>query len=98
MLDDKGRTRRWVVKQPEVVFTSQSFCCAKYNPSTDHENDLYFVKAFAEMEQSLFGELEVHSRAISNWKKIRLLLVLMRIAKGKLVMEENEDEEEIDIT
>ena len=65
IIDEKGRSRRWVfelTKKPDLH--KIPFCCAKYHPEVAHENDLYFVESFGLMEQRLFIDLEVRSRAI----------------------------------
>ena len=45
---------------------------------------MLFVKKLEQYESRLHDDLEVRSRAINNWKKLRILLILLSICGGKL--------------
>ena len=43
-----------------------------------------FVNKLEEFETNLFDNLEVRKRAIGNWKRIRVLLVMLKLSGGKV--------------
>ena len=83
----EGRLQRWL-KDPLQVREKTQRCCGQGN--TDLEKDLIFVKKLEKYEDRLHNELEVRSRAIKNWKKLRILLILLQVCGGKF---DDEDED-----
>ena len=49
-----------------------------------HEKDLIFINELDSFETNLFDNLEVRKRAIGNWKRLRVLLVMMKLSGGKV--------------
>ena len=87
MFSAEGRLQRWM-NEPTKVKEKKPVCCGAKN--TPHEKDLLFVKKLEKYESRLHDDLEVRRRAINNWKKLRILLILLSICGGKL---NDEDEE-----
>ena len=46
---------------------------------TKNERDLLFSQKLEVYEEQLYDDLEVRARAISNWKKLRILIVLFQL-------------------
>ena len=59
---------------------------------SEHELDLIFVKNLDMYEHRLHDTLEVRTRAIRNWKKLRLLIVLLIICGKSYDMARLENE------
>lgn len=97
MFDEQGRLFRWVRERDEKERVPRG-CCQKAVLPSKHELDLIFVKQLDELECRLFDTLEVRTRAIRNWKKMRLLIVLLTMCGGRSVdmkrLEKNKEEEE----
>lgn len=79
IFDDDGRLERWVKerRKPELV---PKGCCGKALSKLDSE--LKFVEDLDAFEKRLFDNLEVRQRAIKNWHKLRILIVLIIICNG----------------
>ena len=74
LLDRKGRLKRWHLKQEKVVKpTSQCCTVAEMN---EHDQSKLFVSRLNQFDEELYFTLEMRSRAIAKWKKLRILLVL----------------------
>ena len=52
-------------------------------PPVVHDQDLIFVSDLEIYEKRLFDNLEMRQRAIKNWKRLRVVLVMLRLAGGK---------------
>ena len=78
--DDDGRLLRWDRKHNRIREVEKS-CCNK--GMTKHDQDLVFIKKLDAYQNQLYDNLEVRKRAVSNWRRIRVLLVLMKISGGK---------------
>ena len=59
-------------------------------PPVVHDQDLIFVSDLEIYEKRLFDNLEMRQRAIKNWKRLRVVLVMLRLAGGKATSIENE--------
>ena len=49
-----------------------------------HDYDKLFLMQTNYNEEKLYGNIKVRQKAISNWKKLRILLVLLKICGGNL--------------
>ena len=75
MFSARGRLMRWL-KDPEQIPDKTPGCCGVYD-MTDHEHDLLFVHKLEQYENKLHEDLDARTRAINNWKKLRLLLIIL---------------------
>ena len=79
--DEIGRYKRWRNETSNVPFKSNGCCSKQYDL---HEKDLIFINELDSFETNLFDNLEVRKRAIGNWKRLRVLLVMMKLSGGKV--------------
>ena len=83
LFDEHGRLLRWVKDPPEYKPMVYS-CCEKRHP-TALQHDLVFVDKLEAFQNRLHDDLEVRTRAMKNWKKLRILIVLFKICGNKTV-------------
>ena len=57
-------------------------CCSKRHP-TMLQHDLVFVDKLEAFSNRLHDDLETRARAMKNWKKLRILIVLFKICGNK---------------
>jgi len=84
IFDEQGRLLRWKLNPYEVVEVAPS-CCGK-SRMTQLDQDLLFNKKLENFHNQLYDHLEVSKRAIANWKKIRVLLVLLKLCGNKSIL------------
>ena len=47
------------------------------------QHELRFVKKLEAYQSQLYVDLDLRSRALKNWKKLRLLILLMQVCGGR---------------
>ena len=65
--DARGRLRRWVKEAQKLDEDRSRACCG----SADEQHELRFVEKLEAYQNRLYADLEVRSRALKNWKKLR---------------------------
>ena len=84
---------RWKYNPNTDVDDRDSKTCCN-NCKTDKERDLQednidFVRQFNVFRQEMFQDLMDRKRAIQNWQKLRILLLLLKISGGRFKDKEN---------
>ena len=79
--DARGRLRRWVKEAQILEEERQRLCCGSSIDEKQHE--LRFVKKLEAYQSQLYVDLDVRTRALKNWKKLRLLILLMQVCGGR---------------
>lgn len=79
--DERGRYKRWRNDSSNVPFKPNGCCAKEYDMN---EKDLIFVNELEQFETNLYDNLEVRKRAIGNWKRLRVLLVMLKLSGGKV--------------
>lgn len=79
--DSEGKVIRWLPDPVDTEPTSR-FCCGKGTLSETADHAL-FLRQNEEFQNEMFEKLDTRSRAIANWKKLRILLVLLRVCGGR---------------
>ena len=82
VFDSHGRRYRWV---KDVKLPRQESVGTWGKTPTAWQQDIDFVQGLEKWLDSLNRKLEVQKRAISNWKKLKLVLVMMKVCGGKTV-------------
>lgn len=80
MWDDEGRIKRWITDDLYVDENRKRGCsgCCK-REYTELEKEKIFVKNMNTFNTLLYDDLDARSRAIANWKRLRLMIMLMRL-------------------
>ena len=78
----EGQLYRWV-KTPTKAEERFDGCCGSQS-NTKIEKDHIFIDKFEAFESRLHDNLEVRRRAISNWKKLRILILMLGLCGGRL--------------
>ena len=89
-MDENGRTIRWrrTFEPQEPSYTRD--CCKKGERIlSEIETEAYFTQ----LEEELYERLESRRRAISNWKRLKIVIVILKMCNGRL--EEKKEELEI---
>ena len=81
--DSSGRLHRWVFVPTDFQEKGRS-CCGKENTAKDLlAENIEFVRLVNRYNSQLFTDIETRRKAMQNWKKLRILLVLLKICGGK---------------
>ena len=80
-VDENGRVRRWVRDKPNITSDEPRKCC--HNDSNHSLYDLAFVENLEIFEMQLYDNIRMRKRAISNWKKVKVLLVMLKLSGGR---------------
>ena len=83
---------RWNAKNQKPARKPETCCFTQ----PEHEQDLIFVNDLEIYERRLFENLEVRQRAIRNWKRLRVVLVMLRLAGGKATNIDNPETQKIE--
>ena len=79
--DDQGRRLRWEFsKEAPPIAEKNCFGCEQQ--MAKHDYDKLFLVQTQYFTKRLYQNIEVREKAIANWKKLRILLVLFRICGG----------------
>lgn len=89
---EDGRTLRWRKKtQKDKLLSTDSegdkntACCA---PKKKNANDeVYGDKLIEVNNEKLFNKIETRARAIGNWKRLKILIVILRMCNGNFTEE-----------
>lgn len=78
--DEKGRTIRWRRTYDQQSTEKGPHCkmCRGGLDCIEAEAQL------TQLEEELYDRLEVRQRAISNWKRLRIVIVILRMCNGRL--------------
>ena len=80
--DEQGRLLRWQPEIPDATkFTAKCFSRQVWEEADQNK---YFIKRLDTYHRQFYDNLEVSKRAIANWKKLRILIVLFKICGNKL--------------
>ena len=93
--DNQGRLLRWSYKEP-IEFTNVTTRCCQSDSNykeVEHKQNKQFLNNLEKFQSQFYDNLEVSKRAIANWKKLRVLLILLKIFNGSpsLSLYSNED-------
>ena len=79
--DARGRLRRWV-KQAQILEEERDkVCCG--GSIDEQQQELRFVEKLEAYQSRLYVDLDVRTRALKNWKKLRLLILLLQVCGGR---------------
>lgn len=76
-----GRLKRWVKDESRLQDEWQKHCCGNQNDK--HVHDLNFVYKFEAFESAVYDKLTAKKRAISNWQRLRIVLLLLDVCGGR---------------
>lgn len=90
--DEQGRIIRWkrILEYGEQEEHHTRCCRQGERVVSDVEADAY-LESFNE---ELYERLMVRKKAISNWKRLKIVIVILRMCNGKMNEDEKEKEEE----
>ena len=87
-MDEAGRTIRWRrTFEPEEPKYYPAYCGKGERILSDVETEAYFTQ----LEEELYERLESRKRAIANWKRLKIVIVILKMCNGRL-----EEKKEID--
>ena len=78
IFDEKGRLKRWV-KDPIEYQPMIKSCCREKRHPTDLQHDLAYVDKLELFNSRLYDDIDFRTRAMKNWQKLRILIVLFQI-------------------
>ena len=92
-MDESGRTIRWRrTFEPEEPSYNRVLCGKGERILSDVETEAYFTQ----LEEELYERLESRQRAIANWKRLKIVIVILKMCNGRLEekveLEENSEE------
>ena len=73
--DEKGRLIRWN-RAPKEYLPMIKPCCGNKKHPSELQHDLVYVDKLEQFHGRLFEDLELRERAMKNWRKLRILIVL----------------------
>ena len=84
ILDESGKVIRWarVLETRDPVFGSS--CCTCCNNGQRIMSDIEAEAALCQVNDELFERLDAYDRAIANWKKLQIVIVVLRLCHGRI--------------
>ena len=80
-VDENGKTIRWRRTFDWQDPTYQRLCCGKGERIlSEVETEAYFTQ----VEEELYERLASRQRAIANWKRLRIVIVILKMCNGRL--------------
>ena len=87
-LDEKGRTIRWerVFDQAENEKNERKCCKPGERILTGKEamDDVEGEATLNQLNEDLYERLESRRRAISNWKRLKIVIVILKMSNGRM--------------
>ena len=83
-LDESGKVIRWarVLDPRDPVFGS--CCCSCCGNGQRILSDIEAEAALSQNNEELFERLDAYDRAIANWKKLQIVIVILRLCHGRI--------------
>ena len=85
IFDEQGRLKRWEFIDNGIKAENTKYC-GKRNKLENHEYDALFIEKLNNFQSKLHNELEVRRRAIANWKRLRIIIVMLQFCGGRKAM------------
>ena len=82
--DERGRIVRWVKSKRALNDEDESTRCCQKRKISQLSEDLQYVQGLDQWTSQLFNSLEVRRRAVANWKRLKIVLVLMKVCGNNL--------------
>ena len=80
-IDGKGKNIRWHrIFDPEEVKYGK-YCCTKGERKF---TDLQAQQALEVYNEDLYERLESRSRAIKNWQRLKIVIVILKMSNGRI--------------
>ena len=80
-IDEKGRTIRWRRIVDLQVAMYKKRCCG--NGERDYSG-YEAEQMMTALSEDLYERLEARRRAISNWKRLKIVIVILKMCNGKI--------------
>ena len=88
-MDETGKTIRWrrTFEIQEAVY-EKTWCRKGERILNEIETESYLTQ----LEEDIFDRLEARRRAISNWKRLKIVIVILKMCNGRLEEKEMQKE------
>lgn len=70
------------MRDPPMTHDDEETKCCQQDPGYIVD-DLAFVKNLEIFESQLYYNLQMRKRAINNWKKLKVLLIMLKLSGGR---------------
>jgi hypothetical protein len=81
-MDENGRTIRYRrIIDPDPVSFKKGLCGAKGERII---SDIEAEANLTQLNDDLHERLEIRSRAISNWKRLKIVIVILKMCNGRM--------------
>ena len=86
--DEQGRIERWEREMVNLDYDREKNCCGNEKPPPENiknkQDDRKALEEAIEMRQSLYNNLLLRRKALANWNRLKIMLVLLRMNGNKL--------------